>query len=199
MFRPVEGIEDKENEGEKDLKKNNLTRNDVVLGISASGRTPYVLGALKYARKLYSKTIVLTANRNSVLQRFAHITICPDTGAEVITGSTRMKAGTAQKLVLNMISTCAMIKLGKVYGNLMVGVRPVSKKLLERQRKIIMLATGLSYGEAKRKLVESKMDVKLAIVMGKSGLKYADAKKLLKESKGSLDGAIHLATIPGKT
>jgi N-acetylmuramic acid 6-phosphate etherase len=190
MFRPVEGIEDLEVEGEKCLQRSGFSKADILIGISASGRTPFVAGALAYSRGLGATTIALTSNPSSRITKIADIAICPRTGPEVITGSTRMKAGTAQKLVLNMISTSVMVKLGKVHGNLMVSLKPVSRKLKERQKRIIMQATGLSHEASERILTEAKRNVKIAIVMGKSKLDYREAEKLLKKSGDSLDRAI---------
>ena len=164
MFRPVEGAEDSGKAAVDDLLRIHFSSRDVLLGISASGRTPYVLQGLKYAKGLGAHTISLTVNRNSLMKPYSQITICPDTGPEALTGSTRMKAGTAQKLVLNMISTAVMIKLGRVHGNLMTNLRPLSQKLKERQKRILMELTGLSYGEAERKLVEAGSDLRLAIM-----------------------------------
>ena len=167
----------------------------MVLGISASGRTPYVSGALKYARDLGAKTIALTVNPNSTITKLANVVICPFTGPEIITGSTRMKAGTAQKLVLNMISTCVMIKMGKVHDNLMVDLRPVSKKLVERQKRIVMEALAVSYSESEKILESAKGSVKIAILMGKTGLKYGNAKKLLEQTNNSLENALRGAIV----
>jgi len=190
MFHPVEGAEDRESAGKRALKAINVSSKDAVLGISASGRTPYVSGALEYAREVGAETIALSVNPNSVIGEIANIAICPVTGPEIITGSTRMKAGTAQKLVLNMISTCVMIKMGKVHGNLMVNLRPVSGKLVERQKRIVMESLGVSRSEAKTILAKARNNVKLAILMGKTGLKYRDANELLRGSEDSLEVAL---------
>jgi len=197
MFRPVEGIEDLEVEGKRELERSGFSKKDVVVGISASGRTPFVLGALMFARELGAKTIALTSNQGSQVTKIADITICPKTGPEVVVGSTRMKAGTAQKLVLNMISTSVMVKLGKVHGNLMVSLKPLSKKLVERQKRIVMQSTGVSYDTAEKILDEAKGSVKIAIIMSKVGLDYKRAVKLLESSGDSLDKAI--SAIPKNT
>lgn len=132
----IEGAEDNEQAGGEDLKKVSLTNKDVVIGIAASGRTPYVIGALKYAKEIGAKTASISNNANSKIGEIADVAIEVVTGPEIITGSTRLKAGTAQKLVLNMISTTSMIKIGKVYENLMVDVQPTNKKLIERSKKL---------------------------------------------------------------
>lgn len=161
----VEGAEDNEFAGGEDLKKISLTDKDVVIGIAASGRTPYVIGALKYAKAIGAKTVSISNNKNSKIGEIANVVIEVVTGPEVITGSTRLKAGTAQKLVLNMITTASMIKIGKVYGNLMVDVQPTNKKLIERSKRIIMEATGVDYQTASDYLEKAKFKVKAAIVM----------------------------------
>jgi N-acetylmuramic acid 6-phosphate etherase len=190
MFRPVEGIEDNEVQAKFDLQRSGFSRRDVLLGISASGRTPYVVAALEYAEGLGAGTIALTSNPDSRITKTAGIVICPKTGAEVIAGSTRMKAGTAQKLVLNMISTTAMIRLGKIHGNLMVSLKPVSAKLAERQVRILMQATSLSRKESKNILAKARGNVKIAILMAKAPLDFSSAKKLLEKSGGSLEMAL---------
>lgn len=146
----IEGAEDSVCAGKDDLVEINLTSNDAVIGITASGNTPYVIGAIKYAKSKNALTIGLNNNPNSTLNKICDISITPVVGAEVVTGSTRMKAGTAQKMVLNMISTATMIKLGKVYENLMVDVKATNNKLINRAQEIVMEATGVSSEEAKR-------------------------------------------------
>ncbi|MEY0747392.1 N-acetylmuramic acid 6-phosphate etherase, partial [Escherichia coli] len=141
IFRAVENAEDKPELGEQDLKNIQFNDNDVLVGIAASGRTPYVLGALAYAKAVGATTAAISCNPNSPIANAADIAITPIVGAEVVTGSSRMKAGTAQKLVLNMITTGAMIRIGKVFGNLMVDVEATNAKLIERQTKIVMEAT----------------------------------------------------------
>ncbi|MBY6273211.1 MAG: N-acetylmuramic acid 6-phosphate etherase, partial [Bacillaceae bacterium] len=141
--RAVEGAEDNEQMGGDDLKAIRLTNLDTVVGIAASGRTPYVIGALKYAKSIGAKTVSISNNKNSIIGTLADVAIEVETGPEVLTGSTRLKAGTAQKLILNMISTVSMIGIGKVYKNLMVDVRPTNHKLIERSKRIIMEATGV--------------------------------------------------------
>jgi len=192
ITRPAEGAEDRYKDGARALQKIRVRKEDAVLGISASGRTPFVLGALTYANGRHCATIALTSNPRSPLTHSAQVTICPKTGPEVITGSTRMKAGTAQKLVLNMISTVTMVKLGRTLGPLMTNVQPISSKLIDRATRIISLATGLTVKQARRKLREASMNVPAAILMTKATLSYKEATRLLKMSRGSLQGAIAL-------
>ena len=162
IFRAKEGAEDSKELAIEDLKSKNITENDTIVGLAASGRTPYVIGGLEYANKIGALTVSITCNANSEVAKVSKVSIAPVVGAEVVTGSTRMKAGTAQKLVLNMLSTGTMIKLGKVYGNLMVGVdREVSEKVLKETNydvklSILMILTGLDIDEAKEKLSQNK-------------------------------------------
>ena len=193
MFRPVEGAEDNTESSRIELSKMKLRSSDVVLGISASGRTPFVINALKYAKTCKATTVAITANPNSLVYHYSDFVICPRTGAEVIAGSTRMKAGTAQKLVLNMISTVTMVKLGRVHGNLMVGLKPTSRKLRDRATRIVSVETGLKPEAANRKLKEAKMDVGVAILMAVGNLNYRAARELIATTHGSLEKAIKLA------
>jgi N-acetylmuramic acid 6-phosphate etherase len=170
VFRAAEGAEDRTKNGEADLRAKGLRPVDAVIGISASGRTPYVLGGLAYARSLGALTAGLTTNPDSDLAGHVEILIAPVTGPEVITGSTRMKSGTAQKLVLNMISTGVMVKMGYVLGNLMVNVQLKSEKLVDRGRRIIEDVTGCSAADAATTLTAAGNNVRLAIVMVKLGL-----------------------------
>lgn len=191
MFRAREGAEDSEELAIEDLKDRNLNENDIVVGIAASGRTPYVIGGLRFARENGALTASISCNKNSPISKEAEIEIAPVVGAEVVTGSTRMKSGTAQKLVLNMISTGAMIKLGKVYENLMVDVKATNEKLVERSKKIVMEATGASREDAESKLNETKFDVKLSIFMILSGLNKDEANKILKKNNGYIAKALN--------
>ncbi|MDF2612131.1 MAG: glucokinase regulatory-like protein, partial [Lachnospiraceae bacterium] len=143
IVKAVEGAEDDYNMGKEDLNAIQFTKQDVLVGIAASGRTPYVIGAVKYAKSIGAKTISITCNPGSELNSLTEVSIAPQTGAEVITGSTRLKSGTAQKLVLNMLSTSVMIKLGKVYGNLMVDLKATNEKLVERTVSIVTSVTGV--------------------------------------------------------
>lgn len=174
----------------EDLKNISLSENDTVVGLAASGRTPYVIGGLNYADKIGALTVSITCNANSEVAKAAKISIAPVVGAEVVTGSTRLKSGTAQKLVLNMLSTGAMIKLGKVYGNLMVDVRASNEKLVERAKKIVCEATGVEREEAEKALEATDFDVKLSIFMILSNLNKDEAKKILDENKGYIAEAL---------
>ncbi|AIY04442.1 N-acetylmuramic acid-6-phosphate etherase [Planococcus sp. PAMC 21323] len=161
----IEGVEDQPQVGMEDLKAISLTPNDTVVGIAASGRTPYVIGALQYAKQIGAETVAISCNKRSEISDYASTAIEIETGAEVLTGSTRLKAGTAQKLVLNMISTAAMIGVGKVYGNLMVDVQATNAKLIERSKRIIMDATQVDYDTAEHFYGQADGHVKTAIVM----------------------------------
>lgn len=185
----IEGAEDNMELGEKDLMDINLTSSDVVVGIAASGRTPYVIGALKYAKKIKATTISLSCNHKPIIERYADISITPIVGPEIIAGSTRMKAGTAQKMVLNMLSTASMIGIGKVYGNLMVDVQPTNEKLIQRAKRIVMLATGADSDKVEKALELSGYKPKVAIVMIKAGCTYEEALKRIENG----DGFIHKA------
>lgn len=165
MTLAVEGAEDDRALAKNDLKALDLTADDVVVGIAASGRTPYVIGGLEYAQSIGAKTASLACNLGAEISEYADFPIEVDCGPEFLTGSTRLKAGTAQKLILNMISTISMIKIGKVYNNLMVDVRPTNEKLVERSKRIIMQATDCNYELAEQKFAEAGENVKLAIVM----------------------------------
>ncbi len=193
MFRPIEGAEDDEEMAIRELKARRLCNKDVVIGISASGRTPFVIAALKYAKNIGAKTIAITSVRNSPITKHADIIICPETGPEVITGSTRMKAATAQKMILTMLSTTVMIKLGRVHGSLMITLEPVSKKLIERAKRIIMMEAGISYEKASKLLKEANGNVTLAIVMGKAKIDRKLAEELLIKANNIPTKAIKLA------
>lgn len=180
----VEGAEDNQELGEEDLQRIDLTNKDTVVGIAASGRTPYVIGALQYAKKIGAKTVSISNNKNSVIGKIADVAIEVETGPEVITGSTRLKAGTAQKLILNMISTTAMIGIGKVYENLMVDVQPSNQKLIDRSHRIIMEATGVDHDTAVKYFDRANRNVKAAIVMILLNCTYQEALTRLKEANG---------------
>ncbi|MBU3217343.1 N-acetylmuramic acid 6-phosphate etherase [Clostridium estertheticum] len=190
IFRAIEGAEDSKQIAESDLKSKGLTENDAVVGIAASGRTPYVIGGLEYANEIGALTISVTCNANSPVSAVAKISIAPVVGAEVVTGSTRLKSGTAQKLVLNMLSTGAMIKLGKVYGNLMVDVKSTNEKLTQRAKLIVCEATGIDIEEATEVLSKTDFDVKLAIFMILSKLNKEQAKIRLDLNKGYIAKAL---------
>ncbi|MGL4252661.1 MAG: N-acetylmuramic acid 6-phosphate etherase [Fusobacteriaceae bacterium] len=180
----VEGAEDSRELGIEDLKSLRFSSKDVLVGIAASGRTPYVLGAMDYAKSLGATVVGLSCNPESPIAENAHIAISPVPGPEVVTGSTRLKAGTTQKLVLNMLTTLSMIKIGKVYGNLMVDVQATNEKLVERQKKIVMEATGVSKEEATSALEKCSNNCKSAIFMILSGLSAEEAMKKLGEHRG---------------
>jgi len=165
LTRAQEGAEDNRDRGAADLILNGFTQRDVLCGIAASHRTPYVLGAIKKALQLNAKTILVTCNPRTEIKVKVDVTICPVVGPEVIMGSTRMKAGTATKLVLNMLTTTAMIRLGKVYGNMMVDLKMNSRKLEERSKRTVMLVTGVDYDEAAAVLQAAGGHVKTALVM----------------------------------
>lgn len=173
IYKSVEASEDNEEAGERAMKRKKITFRDVVVGIAASGRTPFTLGAMRYGKSIGAKVISVTCNPNSKMAEVSAVSIAPVVGPEVVTGSTRMKSGTAQKLVLNMISTATMIKLGYVYGNLMIQVQMKNEKLRERGRKIIMSAAGVDHETAEKTLTKAKGNIKVAILM----LKKSEAQK----------------------
>lgn len=190
VFVAQEGAEDKEENGANDIIKANVTSKDVVCGIAASRRTPYVVGAVKKARELGAKTIFITTNPRNEFNLEVDIAICPEVGPEVIMGSTRMKSGTAQKLVLNMITTTAMIRIGKVYENMMIDLQMTNQKLVERSKRIVMTITGVSYEVAEKYLKEAKGNVKTALVMIKANVSYEEAVRRLKLADGFVRKAI---------
>ncbi len=187
-----EGAEDIKEDGARDLKARNLTNKDVVCGIAASRRTPYVVGAVEYARSIGAKTLYVTCTPRSEMNLPVDVAICPVVGPEVVMGSTRMKAGTATKLVLNMLTTTAMIKLGKVYGNMMVDLQMNSKKLIERSKRTLMIVTGVDYETAKKYLEAAGGHVKTAIVMIEADVTKEEAEKLLKEAEGMVRKAVEM-------
>ncbi|HDR7781923.1 N-acetylmuramic acid 6-phosphate etherase [Bacillus sp. FSL M8-0063] len=188
--KAVEGAEDREELAEEDLKSIGLNEKDTVIGIAASGRTPYVIGGLKYAHSVGASTASISCNKNAEISKYAKLNVEVETGAEILTGSTRLKAGTAQKLVLNMISTASMIGVGKVYKNLMVDVQSTNEKLVERSKRIIVEATGVSYEVAADYYEKAKRNVKVAIVMALLQCEYGEAKEKLKEAKGFVKKAL---------
>lgn len=187
---PIEGAEDSLTLCVEDLKKLNLTSKDVAIGLAASGRTPYCIGGLEYAKSLGCHTVSVTCNPNSKMSQIAEIGIDIEVGPEVLTGSTRLKSGSAQKMVLNMLSTASMVRYGKVYGNLMVDVSPTNEKLVKRAVKIVMDATGCDEVLAEKKLQEAHLKPKCAIVMIKKDCSYEDALVLLKNAKNFVREAI---------
>ncbi|TKC16122.1 N-acetylmuramic acid 6-phosphate etherase [Robertmurraya kyonggiensis] len=191
FVKAVEGAEDKPEAGVADLKAINLTENDTVIGIAASGRTPYVIGALQYARSIGAKTVALSCNKNALISKEADQAIEVVVGPEVLTGSTRLKAATAHKMILNMISTSSMILLGKAYENLMIDVHVSNEKLKERAINIITRITDVSYEEALEALQASGLQVKVAIVMLANSVTKDEAIKLLEEANGYVRRAIN--------
>ncbi|MFD7599511.1 N-acetylmuramic acid 6-phosphate etherase [Streptomyces mirabilis] len=194
MVTSVEGAEDSKELAEADLKELSLTPDDTVVGVSASGRTPYAVGAVEHARARGALTIGLSCNAHSALAAAAEHGIEIVVGPELLTGSTRLKAGTAQKLVLNMLSTITMIRLGKTYGNLMVDVRASNEKLRARSRRIVALATGASDEEIEQALAATDGEVKNAILTILGGVDGPTAARLLEESDGHLRAALAAST-----
>jgi N-acetylmuramic acid 6-phosphate etherase len=186
----VEGAEDSIRNGESDLRAKKLSPNDVVVGIAASGTTPYVLGALKFARKRGATTVAVTANRNMPVARLAQILIGPVVGPEVLTGSTRLKAGTAQKMVLNMLSTASMVRLGHTYENLMIDLLNTNEKLSDRSFRILAEASGKDMSAAKHALRKSGHNLRVALVMLKKHVDAPSARQMLKASAGNLRRAL---------
>lgn len=190
IFKAIEGAEDSKELAEEDLIKINFNDKDVLIGLAASGKTPYTIGGLEYANKLGGFTVGITCNPNLEMSKAAEVSINPIVGPEVISGSTRLKAGTAQKMVLNMISTGVMIKLGKVYGNLMVDVKAQNAKLVERTKRLVIKATEVSRDEAIKVLEKTDYNVKLAILLIKTDLDLEEGIRVLSDNKGYLSKAI---------
>ena len=190
ILRAREGVEDNYEEGARSVNRLRPTRRDVVVGVSASGMTPFVRGALTRARRAGSKIIFVTCDPRTELQTFVDLTIAPAVGPEVIAGSTRLKAGTATKMVLNMLTTAAMIRIGKTYGNLMVDVQMGSEKLRDRARRIITIVTGLEYDAADKLLRRAHWNVKAAIVMQRSGASYQQSLTRLRRAHDFVRDAI---------
>ena len=194
ILQAVENAEDNQQQGAQDLIDIGFSRHDVLVGIAASGRTPYVLGALEHANATGAVTAALSCNPHSPMAQLAQIALTPVVGPEVITGSSRMKAGTAQKLVLNMLTTGAMIRSGKVYGNLMVDVEATNQKLVQRQIDIVMQASDCSADEARAALDACGGHCKTAILMRLADLNAAAAQALLAAHKGFIRQALQAAT-----
>jgi N-acetylmuramic acid 6-phosphate etherase len=186
----VEGAEDSQRNGERDLRAKKLTGRDVVVGIAASGTTPYVVGALRYARRLGATTVAVTSNLRMPVGRLAKIVIAPEVGPEVLTGSTRLKAGTSQKMVLNMLSTAVMARLGHVYENLMIDMMLTNEKLAERALRILAEASGKRVSAAAHALRAAGHDLRVGLVMLKVGIGVAEARKRLKVVGGNLRMAL---------
>jgi N-acetylmuramic acid 6-phosphate etherase len=183
MLKSKEGVEDNPLEAERDLRRVRLSGNDLLVGVSASGRTPYTLGGMRYARQLGAKTVGLTANPAAPMKSLADVFIAPVVGPEVIAGSSRMKAGTAQKLVLNMLSTATMVRLGRVLSHWMINVQLTSKKLRQRGQQILIRATGASPTRAARTLKAAGGSLPVAILMLQRGIKRDRAQQLLTKGK----------------
>jgi N-acetylmuramic acid 6-phosphate etherase len=190
ILRAKEGVEDNYEEGARSINRLRPTKKDVVIGVSASGMTQFVRGGLTRARRAGSKIIFVTCDPRTELQTFVDLTIAPAVGPEVIAGSTRLKAGTATKMVLNMLTTASMIRIGKTYGNLMVDVQMGSEKLRDRARRIIMIVTGLEHDDADKVLRRAHWNVKAAIVMQKGGLTYPQALARLRRAHDFVRDAI---------
>lgn len=186
----VEGAEDSPAAGAQDLRAKDLSRRDVVVGVSASGTTPYVLGALAFARKRNAATVAITSDPRSPITRRAQIVIAPAAGPEVLTGSTRLKAGTSQKLVLNMLSTAAMVRLGHVYENLMIDLMLTNQKLRDRILRILAVASGKNVSAAKRALRQSGHNPRVALLMLKLRMRAQQARDKLARAKGDLPKAL---------
>jgi N-acetylmuramic acid 6-phosphate etherase len=202
MFRSQEGAEDKEENGAKEVEAKKITNHDVVCGIAASLRTPFVVGAVKRAKQLGAHTLYVTTNPRTKftlpeyidLANAIDVAICPEVGPEVIMGSTRMKSGTAQKLVLNMITTTAMVRMGKVYENMMIDLQMTNQKLRERAKRIVMTITNLSYEEAEKFLEQADWHVKSALVMIKANVGKEEAQRRLREADGFVRAAVEGTT-----
>lgn len=192
MFRSQEGAEDDTEQARKDVDAQQVAARDVVCGIAASRRTPYVVAAVGRARERGAKTIYVTTNPRAEFDLEVDVAICPEVGPEVLMGSTRMKSGTAQKLVLNMLTTTAMVRLGKVYENMMVDLQLTNRKLVERAKRIIAMATGVSYEQAEAILEEADGHVKTGIVMVAAGVSADEARKRIERAGGDVRGAIGL-------
>ncbi len=190
LIRAVEGAEDHAENAARDLMKRDVTAKDVVCGLAASRRTPYVVAAVKKARQVGAKTLYVTCTPRSEIDFPVDVAICPVVGPEVVMGSTRMKAATAQKMVLNMLTTASMIRLGKVYGNMMVDLQMTSQKLQERSKRVVMMVTDVAYETAARILGEAGGHVKTAIVMILGKVDAEEARRRLKVSEGFVRGAI---------
>ena len=191
MFVAQEGAEDYESNGANDVIKAGVTNKDVVCGIAASRRTPYVIGAVKKAKELGAKTLYVTATpRETFNIKDVDIAICPYVGPEVVMGSTRMKSGTAQKLVLNMLTTTAFVRLGKTYENMMIDLQQTNKKLVERSKRIVMMITGIDYDSASEYLIKSDGHVKTSLVMILANVDVEEAKDRLEKADGFVRKAI---------
>ena len=186
LVQAVEGAEDREDEGAEELKQRGLGSKDVVVGVAASRRTPFVIGALRYAGSVGAATVLVTCNEVSIEEGMASVVIAPVVGPEVIAGSTRLKAGTATKLILNMITTASLVRLGKVWGNLMVDLKATSEKLKARSCRILTLTTGCTFEEAVELLSQANGELKTAIVMAVEGMDVMQSREVIRQSDGRL-------------
>jgi len=192
MFHSQEGAEDDGDQARRDVDAREVGSRDTVCGIAASRQTPYVVAAVKRARERGAKTIYITTNPRSEFNLDVDVAICPEVGPEVLMGSTRMKSGTAQKLVLNMLTTTAMVKLGKVYENMMIDLQLTSKKLVERSKRIVMMATGVDYATAEEFLQKTNGHVKTALVMIRTGVSADEARAKIAKADGMVRQAMDL-------
>ncbi|MGB9513626.1 MAG: N-acetylmuramic acid 6-phosphate etherase [Candidatus Acidiferrum sp.] len=190
ITHPVEGAEDSQTDARRDLKKIRLAKNDTLVGLAASGSTPYVLAAIAYAKRRGALTIAVTANRKSPLVAAAHFAITPDVGPEVLTGSTRLKAGTAQKMILNMLSTATMVRLGHAYENLMIDLTKTNRKLRGRAKRILIEATGKNVSDVEHALRQSKHNLRIALIMLKRHISAEKAVHALEAADGDLRRAL---------
>ena len=190
VTEPVEGAEDSKSDARRDLRRIGLTKNDSVVGLAASGTTPYVLAAVAYAKRHGALTIAVTANRKSPLAKAAQIAITPEVGPEVLTGSTRLKAGTAQKMVLNMLSTATMVRLGHAYENLMIDLTKTNRKLRDRAKRILMEATGKNVSDVEHALRQSRHNLRVALIMLKRRVSADRAQHDLEAADGDLRRAL---------
>ena len=193
LGRAVEADEDSRSLGIREIRRRKPGKKDVVIGIAASGRTPFTIAAVEWSRRAGARTVGVTCNPNSPLEKAAELAIVVETGAEVVAGSTRMKAGTAEKMVLNILSTGAMVRLGHVYGNLMVNLHQKNSKLAERALTILQQALGIDRNAARRLLNDAKANLPAALVMAKAGVSRVQAERALDDSRGHVRKAIAMA------
>lgn len=192
FVKAVEGAEDNMTLGKEDLKEIGVCKNDTIIGLTASGRTPYVIGALTYAKSIGAATACIACNLNSEVSGYADVAVEVETGPEVLSGSTRLKAGTAEKMILNMISTVSMVGIGKVYKNLMVDVRQTNEKLIVRSENIVMQAVGCDRATAKEALMAAGGEAKTAILYLLLGTDMENTKHILKSAKGKIKDAVKM-------
>jgi N-acetylmuramic acid 6-phosphate etherase len=194
LIKSVEGAEDQPEFGMEDVRKHGVEAGDVVVGIAASGTTPYVQGVLSEAKKIGAHTVLVSCNSDPLINLDTDVVISVVVGPEVLSGSTRLKAGTAQKMVLNMLTTATMVRLGKVYGNLMVNVQATNSKLQDRVKRIVMELTDATYEEADKLIHQANGDAKVAIIMRKRGISSAEAAQLLHDTEGKIRPILESST-----